>query len=129
MDDRMERRAPWMPWALTSVILVLVAIAAYSAGAYREAISAGGDGGAHAWHHDPFSGIFTLFLLFWIFGGLRWTFWGGRCRPWRYRRYGYSAWHDADRDEWEEWHRREHERMNASRGSGAARSDAGPGAG
>lgn len=127
MDDRMARRAPWVPWALTSAVLVLVAIAAYSFGAHQEAASAVADGGARVWRHGPFPGIFLLFLLFWVFGGLRWMFWGGHCGPWRYRRYGYHAWRD-DRDDWEEWHRREHERMNTSRGGGSPRPDSGPGA-
>jgi hypothetical protein len=125
MNDRIERRAPWVPWALTSAILVLVAIAAYSFGAHQEAIRAGADGGVHVWRHGPFPGIFVLFLLFWVFGGLRWMVWGGYCRPWHYRRYG-SAWR-GDRDDWEEWHRREHERMNTSRGASSPRSDTGPG--
>ncbi|MEO8484022.1 MAG: hypothetical protein ABI634_17555 [Acidobacteriota bacterium] len=131
MDDRMERRAPWMPWAMTSVILLLVAIAAYSFGAHQEAMSAGADTGARAWRYGPFPGIFTLFLMFWIFGGLRWMLWGGCGRPWRYRRYYHPRWRDDrdDRDEWEQWHRREHERMNMPTGNGpASRSDAGRGA-
>ena len=127
MDERMERRAPWMPWAMTSVILLLVAIAAYSFGAHQEAMNAGADGAVRAWHYGPFPGIFTLLFFFWVLGGLRWMFWGRYCGPWRHRRYGYPAWRD-DRDQWEDWHRREHERMDTSRAGGAPRSGAGPGA-
>jgi len=113
----MQRRAPWMPWAITSVVLVLVALAAYSFGA-REAVAVGGDQAARAWRYYPFFNIWPLFVLFWIVGGLRWMFWGGYYRPWRYRRYYHPAWHDDGRDDWEEWHRREHERMKTSRGPG-----------
>jgi len=108
--DRMERRAPWVPWAITSLALVAVAAVAYSVGAHREA-------GALAaepvyWRHSGFGGIWVFFLLFWIFGGLRWMWWGGRgYGPWHYgrhyRRYYY--------DDWDEWHRREHERMDRSK--------------
>jgi hypothetical protein len=125
MDDRMLRRGPWFPWAVTSVILVLVALGAYSVGAHREAAAAGADPAVHAWHYYPFPGIWTLFILFWVFGGLRWMWWGGCYRPWRYRRYDYPTWHDTERSDWEEWHRREHERMNTTRGpEGSSRSEA-----
>jgi hypothetical protein len=106
--ERLERRAPWVPWAITSLALLAVAAIAYSAGAHREA-------GALAtepvrWRYSGFGGIWLFFLVFWIFGGLRWMWWGPYYRPWHYRRH-YSRYHD-DRDDWEEWHRREHERMN-----------------
>ncbi len=122
MDDRMERRAPWVPWAVTSVVLLAVAAVAYVAG-----LSTAGDGAGEtvarpAWVFFPFGGIWMLFVMFWILGGLRWMFWGAWCRPWRYRRYYAPPWHD-DRDDWDDWHRRAHERMGASAGSGAARPD------
>ena len=123
MDERIERPAPWMPWAMTSVMLVVVALGAYSFGAYRQAMSLGTSDGVQVWRHDPFSGIFTLFLFFWIFGAFRWMAWGGCRRPWRGRRYYRADW-PADRDDFEDWHRREHERMGA-RGP-APRSGAGP---
>ena len=68
--DRMERSAPWLPWALTSLALVAVAAIAYGVGAHGEA-------GALAtepvrWRHGGFGGIWPFFVLFWIFGGLRW---------------------------------------------------------
>jgi hypothetical protein len=116
--DRMERRAPWIPWAITSLALVAVAVIAYGLGAQREA-------GTFAtepvhWHGSGFGGIWLFFLLFWVFGGLRWMWWGGRgYGPWhygrRYRRYYYD-----DRDDWEEWHRREHERIDRSNGPRSA---------
>jgi hypothetical protein len=109
--DRMERRAPWVPWAITSLALVAVAAIAYSLGAHREA-------GALAtepvrWRGSGFGGIWLFFLLFWVFGGLRWMWWGGRCYgPWHYGRH-YPRYYD-ERDDWEEWHRRQHERMDRS---------------
>ena len=117
MDDRIQRQPPWIPWAVTSVALVLVALVAYSFGAHQEV--AGGGGAGTVWRGSPFSGIWILFIVFWLFGGLRWMWggWGGCYGPRRYRRY-YPAWHD--RDDWEEWHRREHERMNGPAGSGAS---------
>jgi hypothetical protein len=121
MDDRMERRAPWVPWAVTSVVLLVVAVVAYVAGMNTAGGEAGEAAGHRAWVFFPFGGIWLFFLMFWIFGGLRWMFWGAWCRPWRYRRYAYPPWHDDDRQDWEEWHRRAHERMGASAGSGPAR--------
>ena len=110
--DRMERRAPWVPWAITSLALVAVAAVAYSVGAHHEA-------GALAtepvrWRHSGFGGIWVFFLLFWVFGGLRWMWWGG-CGygPWHYGRR-YRRYYD-DRDDWDDWHRREHERMDRSK--------------
>jgi hypothetical protein len=114
MDDRLQRRGPWIPWAITSVLFVLVALAAYSFGAHQEAAAVGSAPGAREWHYFPFGGIWMLFILFWIFGGFRRMCWGGYYRPWHYRRYHDPAWHD-ERDAWEEWHRREHERMNTPR--------------
>lgn len=111
--DRMERRAPWVPWAITSLALVAVAAVAYSVGAHREA-------GALAaepvyWRHSGFGGIWVFFLLFWIFGGLRWMWWGGRgYGPWHYGRH-YRRYYYDDRGDWDEWHRREHERMDQSK--------------
>jgi hypothetical protein len=111
--DRIEHRAPWVPWAITSLALLAVAAIAYNVGAHREA-------GALAteparWRYSGFGGIWLFFLVFWIFGGLRWLWWGPHYyRP--YRRY-YSRYRD-DRDDWEEWHRREHERLDKPAGSG-----------
>jgi hypothetical protein len=112
--DRMERRAPWIPWAITSLALVAVAVIAYGLGAQREAGTFTTEP-VH-WHGSGFGGIWLFFLLFWVFGGLRWMWWGGRgYGPWhygrRYRRYYYD-----DHDDWEEWHRREHERIDRSNG-------------
>src|SRR5437016_428823 len=116
MDDRDRRdhHAPWMPWAITSLALVVVAMIAYSAGAHREAVVVGATD-AREWHVG-FPGFWGFLVLFWIFGGLRWMSWGGAryCRPWRYRRYAPP--YDEER-EWEAWHRREHERMSSSTGT------------
>jgi hypothetical protein len=35
--DRLERRAPWVPWAITWLALVAVAAVTYGFGAHREA--------------------------------------------------------------------------------------------
>jgi hypothetical protein len=123
MDDRVDRRAPWVPWAVTSVVLLAVACAAYVAGAHTAGEVAGADDGRRAWMFFPFGGIWFFFVMFWIFGGLRWMLWGAWGRPWRHRRYYYPRWRDDDREDWEEWHRRAHERMGTPPGSSAARPD------
>jgi hypothetical protein len=120
MDDRMPHRGPWIPWAITSVVLVLVALGAYTFGAHQEAAAVAAEPAARAWRYSPFSGIWMLFILFWVFGGLRWMWWGGCYRPWRSHRYSHPAWRDAGRDDWEEWHRQEHERMSAPRVPGTS---------
>ncbi|MEO8070309.1 MAG: hypothetical protein ABI652_02830 [Acidobacteriota bacterium] len=114
----MQRRGEWMPWVMTAVMFVVVAIAAYSFGAHRQGMAVGTGAPGDGWHYYPFGGIWMFFMLFWIFGGLRWMFWGGY-RPWRYRRY-YPGRLDAERDDWGEWHRREHERMNSPAGSASS---------
>jgi hypothetical protein len=109
--DRMERRAPWVPWAITSLALVAVAAVAYSLGAHREAGALAAE--PVRWRHSGFGGIWVFFLLFWVFGGLRWMWWGGRgYGPWHYGRH-YRRYY-GDRDDWDEWHRREHGRMDRS---------------
>ena len=119
MDDRFERPTPWVPWAITSVALVLVALVAYGAGAHREAAMVAGDPSAHVWHRHGFHPILGLLLFLFLFGGLRRMWWGGYgcCGPWR--RHRYERWHDEMRDDWETWHRREHERMDTPRGTSA----------
>ena len=120
MDDRNPYRRPmWIPWALMSAALFLVAILAFSMGSRYEPVYVGGHF-AHAW----FPGFFLPLILFFIFfGGLRRMWWWGGYpyrRPWRYRRYRYDP-YEEERD-WEEWHRREHERM-----AGRDKSDPAPG--
>ena len=121
MDDRnqMNRRPMWIPWAVMSLMLVVVAVVAYAIGARHDAFATiGGGQVAHAWFF-PFPGIFFgLFFLFFIFGGLRWMWWGCNPyeRPWRYRRF-YGPY---DEREWEEWHRREHQRMDEARTRGGS---------
>jgi hypothetical protein len=120
MDDRFERRAPWIPWALTSVALVLVAIVAYSVGAHREAAMAAGTPPAHIWHRHGFPGFWLLFLFVFVFGGLRRLWWGAcGCYGPRYRRC-HGGWRDDAREDWEAWHRRAHERHDGPRGAGAS---------
>jgi len=111
----MERRAPWVPWAFTSLALVAVAAVAYSVGAHREAGTFAAEP-VH-WRHAGFGGIWVFFLLFWVFGGLRWMWWGRGCGPGYYGRYYRRPYYD-DRDDWDEWHRREHERMDRTRSQG-----------
>ena len=75
----------------------------------------------HTWH-VAFPGFLWFLLLFAVFFGFRRRWWWGYPpygRSWPYRRY----WRPEDEQrEWEEWHRREHERMDArgrdSRGPG-----------
>ena len=117
MDERIERRPSWAPWAIASLVMVIVAMLAYGAG--RHETAAAGTPAIEHWHWG-FGGIWGLFMMVWIFGALRWMFfgwgWGGGCgpRPWRYRRYRH--YHDDDYDEWREWHRREHERADGKAG-------------
>lgn len=117
MDNRIEHRAPWMPWAATAVLLTIVAIVAYVFGTHQTMGVAGGDPPARAWGPHPFHPIFALIIFFWLFGAFRWMFWGGWGRPWRYRR---GPWGHPYDDRWMEdgladWHRREHERMRSPR--------------
>ena len=107
MDRGFERRRAWI-WAGVSVLLIAVAVIAYTLGAQHEVVQTGADTGRVVYYrHGPW-GFWWILLLFWLFGGLRWMWWGP---PWGYRRY-YRGRYDA-RDEWEAWHRREHERMQA----------------
>ena len=111
MDDRMERRPPWVPWAITSLVLVVVAMVAFSLGAEHEAPGAG----VHAWHWG--GGIWVFFwVFFWMFGFRR--MWGYGCyRPWhdrRYRRYDRDDDFD-DYEEFREWRRRERQRTEPPR--------------
>jgi len=108
MDNKLERRRAWMG-AGVSLLLIAVAAIAYTLGAQHEAVQAGADTGRVVYYrHGPW-GFGWILLLFWIFGGFRWMLWGPR---WGHRRY-YRGWYDA-RDEWEAWHRREHERMQGA---------------
>jgi len=114
MDDRDRQysRPMWMPWAMTSVALLVVAVIAYVMGTRHEVFAGGSGEGVH--HHFGFGGLFWLFLMFWFVFGFRRAFWWGGYpyyRPWRYHRYRrmYGDIDDEER-EWREWHRREHER-------------------
>jgi len=123
--DRTPHRTAWVPWAITSVALVLVAVIAYTIGAQHHLVE--GEPVRHVWIHGGFPGFWLFFLLFWIlFGGLRrmWWGWGYPYYPWHYRRYYRHPYDDEDeRAEWEEWHRRAHGRMNPADG-GASNSSA-----
>jgi hypothetical protein len=113
MNQELDRRPNWAPWAIASLVMVIVAMFAYGAGQHEAA--AGAVGREH-WHWG-FPGIFGFFLLFWVFGVFRRAWWGWGCGwgygPRRYRRYAPGD----DYDEWREWHRREHEKMGQSRGA------------
>lgn len=112
--DRMDRRPPWIPWAVTSLALVIVAIVAYSLGAQRETVAEAGEPVRRVWV-GGFSGFWLIFLLFWVFGSCRRMWWWGgySYRPWRYGPYYYHP-SDYQRDDWDDWHRRAHERMDSS---------------
>jgi len=110
--DRVHSRPMWIPWAMTSLALLVVAMVAFVLGARHEVVVGGGDAVMHS--HFGFGGIFWVFLVFWFVFGFRRACWGGGppyYRPWRYRRYRrmYGDEEDEER-EWREWHRREHER-------------------
>ena len=111
--DRAYSRPMWIPWAMTSVALLVVAMVAFVLGARHEVVVGGGDAVMHS--HFGFGGIFWVFLIFWfVFGFRRACWWGGPpyYRPWRYRRHYRRMYGDEDDEEreWREWHRREHER-------------------
>jgi hypothetical protein len=93
---------------------VLVAIVAYGLGAQSGTPVAAGEPVRRV-YWGGFPGFWVFFLLFWfLFGGLRRMWWGWAYpyyRPWGYRRYPPYA---DERDEWEEWHRRAHERIDAA---------------
>lgn len=118
MDDRnqMDRRYMWIPWAVTSLVLLVVALAAFRIGGRWDPLVVNGTDVAHG--HFGFMGFFfVMFLWFFVFGGLRRMWWWGGYpyhRPWRYRRYRDQ--YDDERA-FEDWHRRAHERMG-DRGRG-----------
>ena len=116
MDERIEHRPHWMPWAFASLVMVIVAIVAYGAGQY-EAAATGATAATDVHRHWGFGGIGWIFVWFWIFGIFRWGMFGWGCGPrsWRYRRY-YRRYYDDDYDEWREWHRREHEKTGQPAG-------------
>ena len=120
MDERIERRPSWAPWAIASLVMVIVAMLAYGAGQH-EGASAGTTAAEH-WHWG--GSIWGILIFFWVFGIFRGMFfgWGWGCgpRPWRYRRYyryDRGPGNYDDYDEWREWHRREHQRTD-DRGAG-----------
>ena len=128
MNDRIDRRPPWIPWAIMSLVLVVVAIVAYNAGTYRDAAVAV-EPGTRVYRGHWFGGFWLFFLLFWLLGPLRCWGWGGYgYRPWRYGRYSRA--YDDERDDWEAWHRRQHERMDGAKmrdaSSPSAGTDRGP---
>jgi len=113
--DRIHRPAPWIPWAVTSIALVLVAFVAYNFGLQREVVvPAGAEPVRRVWVGGFPAFWFFFLLLFFVFGGLRRMWWWGYYpyRPWRYGRYYYPPYND-EREDWDEWHRRAHERMES----------------
>ena len=122
MDDRDRnepyRRPAWMPWAMTSFALLLVAFGAFVFGTRWEPSGMTGEPVMRHWHSGFPGFFFGMFLLFFILGGFRRMWWWGGYpyhRPWRYRRYYEEPREDDEERRWEAWHRREHERMDASR--------------
>jgi hypothetical protein len=126
MDEpnRMYRSAPWIPWAITSLVLVLVAIIAYSLGAQREAIAVAAEPARRVWFFGGFPGFWLFFALIWMLGGFRRMWWGYHPgRRWRYERYYYPR-YSEERDDWEEWHRRAHDRTDSPGARGTSTSSA-----
>ena len=122
MNEHMEGRAPWVPWAVTSVALLAVAAVAYYLGVRNgELMGAAGGEGARLWHRHGhgfgFGGLWMFFVMFWVFAGLRRLWWGPRYYGW-HRRGPYRACYD-DRDAWEEWHRQAHRSPDAPREGGS----------
>lgn len=105
-------------WLVAVAVLLglIVAVGAYDVGLMQGAARAAAAAGADAagavppyywygwgWHRPWGFGFgFPLFILFW-FVIARGFLWGG---PWRRRWY-------HDHHDWDEWHRRAHEQMNA----------------
>jgi hypothetical protein len=114
-EYRAEYRPSWVPWAVTSVLLIGVAIAAYAFGTQHQVVF-DGEGGRHMWFFPFFPGFgFWIFILiFWgFFRRMWWGYgpWGYPYRPWRYRRYYRHPYDDEDeRADWEAWHRDAHRR-------------------
>jgi hypothetical protein len=115
-----ERRSRWM-FAIGALLLAAVAGGvAYNMGVSHglaQTAIAQGTAPPYAWGYRPYSfgfGFPFLFVLFWIllFRGL---FWGG---PWR-RRWYYDGPHGDPRD-FDDWHRRAHERMKPTSASASA---------
>ena len=105
-----------MPWAMTSFALLFVAFVAFALGTRWEPSGPEGEPFVRHWHAGFPGFFFGWFLLILVLGGFRRMFWWGgypyyrHFRPWRYRRYYDDPYDDERR--WEEWHRREHERMD-----------------
>ena len=125
MDDRndMNRRPMWIPWAMTSLMLLVVAFIAFAMGARYDPVFEG-EHVVHAGHWGFPGFFFGMLILLFCLGGLRRMWWWGGYpyRPWRYRRRDYDDPRDDER-EWEEWHRRAHERMSADRTRSTTRTD------
>ena len=114
--ERMDRRPPWIPWAIASLAFLLVAVLAFAFGRYEPMVASGAPV-MHGHFGFPFFGIFLVFLFICMFRRGWW--WGGYpyYRSWHYRRRYYDP--RDDEREWQEWHRREHERMDQSKGDRA----------
>ena len=137
MDDRdrrhdrdyPDRRRMWMPWAAAAFGLLFFACFAFADGTRGDHVDE--DHYMHGWAFGPglFFGLFMMFVVFGIFRRMFW--WGGwhpYDRPWRYRRYyRYGRAPYDDEREWEEWHRRAHERMDGRAQDGTPGTDAGNG--
>lgn len=99
----------WLPWVIGLVLAAVAATVAYNVGLSQGLV---GQGTAAApivyrgWH--GFGLIFALFFFFAIFRGCAWG-WGGP-RYWRYHRGYYRHWDDEVPPDFEEWHRRAHEK-------------------
>ena len=117
--DRVVHRPSWVPWAVSSLVLLAVAFLAFAFGTRQAVVIGADDRIVHSWNWG-FPGV-GFFLMLWIFFACfrRWSWWGCGYPPyyrrWRNRRF-YGDPYDDER-EWEEWHRREHERMKRASGA------------
>lgn len=120
MDEHLDRRGSWVPWAITSAALLAVAAVAYFVGLQSSPAAVDGDTARHAWRGAHVGPLFFL-LMFWVLGS-RWLWWGPswRYHPWHYRSY-YGPWPRDVRAEWEEWHREAHRRADGGHGSDQVR--------
>ena len=115
MDERFGP-SRWLPWVVAIVAAVIAATVAYNAGLTQGLAGRAGDVTVYRSH--GFGPLWLLFGLFWFFAIFRGCWWGGP-RYWRYHR-AYHHWADDVPPDFDEWHRRAHERekSDTSRPSG-----------
>lgn len=109
MDERFGP-SRWLPWVIAIVAAVIAATVAYNAG-LSQGLAGQAAGAATVYRGRGFSPLWLLFGLFWFFAIFRGCWWGGP-RYWGYRRYyrGHGPWDEDVPPDFDEWHRRAHER-------------------